>query len=264
MLEPSASNLLGTAAWHHFDIDTRPGFRLGDLWLSRLPDGAPVGIHDNRHALVNSGTRGGKGISIIIPNILLWQGSIVVIDPKGEYVQNAGLALRLYEVAEELTITGFKNQNVPSDQRGKILRALEYDADSSALFGCCQIQLNDMENIDGIKPLDLGTRLGMTIFSVYATTWLFEEYQAFMDSQNNTSHPAPNDRLQNLTRVALSDIAPKVEGFTEFHQSICDQFNSMAITGLHKIGQIQESSSEHEFEQHIMQSALKNYRFYGG
>lgn len=75
---------LGTAAWHQFDEVDRPTIRPGDLWLSRLPTGEPVGFRDDRHVLICSGTRGGKGVSVIIPNLCLWPGSAVVIDPKGE------------------------------------------------------------------------------------------------------------------------------------------------------------------------------------
>ena len=41
------------------------------------------GIKDDRHMLTIAGSRGGKGVSAIIPNLLLWRGSAIVIDPKG-------------------------------------------------------------------------------------------------------------------------------------------------------------------------------------
>lgn len=75
---------LGTADWLRFSDDAKPSFKSGDLWLSRLPSGEPVGYRDDRHVLVVSGTRSGKGASVIIPNLCLWPGSAVVIDPKGE------------------------------------------------------------------------------------------------------------------------------------------------------------------------------------
>lgn len=75
---------LGTADWLKFGSNAKPGFKSGDLWLSRLPGGEPVGYRDDRHVLVVSGTRAGKGASVIIPNLCLWPGSAMVIDPKGE------------------------------------------------------------------------------------------------------------------------------------------------------------------------------------
>jgi type IV secretory pathway TraG/TraD family ATPase VirD4 len=76
---------LGTAAWYQSDGGRiiRP-FQSGDFFLGRAPSGEAVGFNDNRHVLIGCGTRGGKGISIIIPNLVTWPGSTVVIDPKGE------------------------------------------------------------------------------------------------------------------------------------------------------------------------------------
>jgi len=42
-----------------------------------------VGLEDSRHMMTIAGSRAGKGTSVIIPNLLLWKGSAVVIDPKG-------------------------------------------------------------------------------------------------------------------------------------------------------------------------------------
>lgn len=44
----------------------------------------PVGIDDDRHLFVMAGSRSGKGTSMLIPNLLNWQGGIFCIDPKGE------------------------------------------------------------------------------------------------------------------------------------------------------------------------------------
>lgn len=43
-----------------------------------------IGVEDDRHILTCAGSRSGKGVSAIIPNLLLYPGSAVVIDPKGE------------------------------------------------------------------------------------------------------------------------------------------------------------------------------------
>ena len=42
-----------------------------------------VGLEDDRHMLSIGSSRSGKGTSVIIPNLLLWEGSALVIDPKG-------------------------------------------------------------------------------------------------------------------------------------------------------------------------------------
>lgn len=80
----TASLPLGTAAWSvRADTETFDE-RKGDFWLGFDADGNPVGSRDDRHILVVGGNRSGKGISALVTNLLLWRGSMVVIDPKGE------------------------------------------------------------------------------------------------------------------------------------------------------------------------------------
>lgn len=47
-------------------------------------NGKPVGFTDDRHVMTIAGSRGGKGRSLIIPNMLMYEGSVLAIDPKGE------------------------------------------------------------------------------------------------------------------------------------------------------------------------------------
>ncbi len=46
--------------------------------------GKPLGLGDDRHAIVCCASRAGKGRSIIVPTLLEYAGSTLVIDPKGE------------------------------------------------------------------------------------------------------------------------------------------------------------------------------------
>ena len=75
---------LGTASWYRGGGRAVGPFKPGDFWLGRSEEGELVGLKDDRHAYIGCGTRGGKGVSIIIPNLCMWPGSVVVIDPKGE------------------------------------------------------------------------------------------------------------------------------------------------------------------------------------
>lgn len=50
----------------------------------RRSDGVPIGSRDDRHMVSMGGTRAGKGTSAIIPNLQLYPGSVLCIDPKGE------------------------------------------------------------------------------------------------------------------------------------------------------------------------------------
>lgn len=60
----------------------------GAFLLGRIhPDhglNAAAGISDDRHLFVMAGSRAGKGTSMLVPNLLHWQGGVFCIDPKGE------------------------------------------------------------------------------------------------------------------------------------------------------------------------------------
>lgn len=58
----------------------------GEVWLGRSATDprVPLGFCDDRHVCLVSGSRGGKGTTSIINNLILWPGSICVVDPKGE------------------------------------------------------------------------------------------------------------------------------------------------------------------------------------
>lgn len=58
-------------------------YQTGKVFLGASCD-QTIGIADNRHLLTIAGSRSGKGTSAIVPNLLLYPGSIMVIDPKGE------------------------------------------------------------------------------------------------------------------------------------------------------------------------------------
>lgn len=78
---------LGTAEWTDPSaFAAQHTFRDGRFWLGRSPMGAGdgVGYVDDRHICLVSGSRSGKGTTTIIPNLCLWPGSVVVVDPKGE------------------------------------------------------------------------------------------------------------------------------------------------------------------------------------
>jgi type IV secretory pathway TraG/TraD family ATPase VirD4 len=54
------------------------------LGTSLYEPGQRLGKTDDRHLLTIATTRSGKGRACIIPNLLTWPGSVLVIDPKGE------------------------------------------------------------------------------------------------------------------------------------------------------------------------------------
>jgi type IV secretion system protein VirD4 len=61
------------------DWDWKPGHVLLGKWEGRL-----IGRRDDRHIVTIAGNRAGKSSTVLIPNLLRYPGSVVVLDPKGE------------------------------------------------------------------------------------------------------------------------------------------------------------------------------------
>ena len=82
---------LGTARWMAPEAAVEK-FRYpnslfsGRVWIGEGFDRqtSPLGYQDDRHVCLVSGSRGGKGVGVIVPNLCFWPGSCIVVDPKGE------------------------------------------------------------------------------------------------------------------------------------------------------------------------------------
>jgi type IV secretion system protein VirD4 len=55
-------------------------------WL----DKTPLTLENEKHTLIMASTRSGKGVSLIIPHLLRYEGSAFVLDPKGENARATG------------------------------------------------------------------------------------------------------------------------------------------------------------------------------
>ena len=79
------SDRLASAQWEAPQAVSRQyPYAEGKFWLGRAEDDSPLGYCDDRHICLVSGTRGGKGTSVIVNSLCFWPGSAVVVDPKGE------------------------------------------------------------------------------------------------------------------------------------------------------------------------------------
>ena len=76
----------GSAAFDGLLDEWLMPWRQGQIILgtSLYEPGQRLGKTDDRHMLTIATTRSGKGRSCIIPNLLVWPGSALVIDPKGQ------------------------------------------------------------------------------------------------------------------------------------------------------------------------------------
>lgn len=66
------------------DISPKYTWQTGMLLLGRAADERLIGISDNRHHAVVAGSRAGKNLTVIWPNLALYPGSCICLDPKGE------------------------------------------------------------------------------------------------------------------------------------------------------------------------------------
>lgn len=65
------------------DLGPEWAYNRGSVFLG-YRGGNGVGCRDDRHLMLIAGSRSGKGVSVVIPNLLLYDGSVLAIDPKGE------------------------------------------------------------------------------------------------------------------------------------------------------------------------------------
>jgi type IV secretion system protein VirD4 len=83
--DPAA--LIGTSPWTYRDAQGRViGVLLG------YADGRVIGYADDRHIVTVAGSRAGKSVSLLVPALLTYNGSVVVIDPKGDLARTTGRA----------------------------------------------------------------------------------------------------------------------------------------------------------------------------
>jgi type IV secretory pathway TraG/TraD family ATPase VirD4 len=82
---------LGTARWLSPEVAVqkfayRDTWFSGRVWIGEAFTGqaSPLGYIDDRHVCLVSGSRGGKGVGVIVPNLCFWPGSAIIVDPKGE------------------------------------------------------------------------------------------------------------------------------------------------------------------------------------
>jgi len=89
-----------------------PSGQVGGILLG-FRNGRGIGSKDNRHILTVAGSRGGKGVSLIVPNLLLYDGSVLAIDPKGELARITVRARR-QKGQKVVVLDPFNESGVPS------------------------------------------------------------------------------------------------------------------------------------------------------
>lgn len=77
---------VATARWRSSAeaFDLLGEWKPGRFLVGRDSGGRYAGYDDDRHVLSVSGSRAGKGVSLIVPALTFWPGSCIAVDPKGE------------------------------------------------------------------------------------------------------------------------------------------------------------------------------------
>ena len=97
---PPLTQIHGTAEWAAWqqkpftEMDIYRGVTFGRSSRPEVPPaapGAPITSFPESHTLIVARTRAGKGTRVIVPTLLRYRGSMLVIDPKGE---NAAITAR--------------------------------------------------------------------------------------------------------------------------------------------------------------------------
>jgi type IV secretion system protein VirD4 len=86
--EPLFSDTDTTSVFLGWEDDGRASsFGFGSNGSKKRPRATPVLYHGDSHLMTIAPTGAGKGIGVIIPNLLRYTGTVIAIDPKGENFQ---------------------------------------------------------------------------------------------------------------------------------------------------------------------------------
>lgn len=153
-------------AWVHPDQlgrhwDWKPGRVLLGEWHGRL-----LGREDNRHVVTIAGSRAGKTRTVLIPNLLRYPGSVLVLDPKGELAR--ATAARRKSMGQRVHV-----------------------CDPFGISGLASASYNPFSDLEGADPRYVGADTAQAIDAVII---------------NNAKDPHWTDGGKNLLRGAAQHI----------------------------------------------------------
>ena len=146
-----------------------------------------------------------------------------------DFVRREKMALRLCELPDPIhQPPASLIKRFSAEQRranAQMFQWLEFDADRSALWGSVQMQLHEHENIQSIIDLAPITRMKLTLFGCYAMPWLFDQFQSYMQTKNETSHPEPLTRLASLLGVVRDRLLTDIPELAPLNRKVLDEFD---------------------------------------
>lgn len=176
-------------------------YETGKVFLGTV-NGQQIGIADNRHLLTIAGSRAGKGTSSIVPNLLLYTGSVMVIDPKGE---NATLSAERRGKGRGIADGGLGHDVYVIDPFGVADVDDDYRAGFNPLAGLDPEDDNFIDECDAIADaLVVEDSKGDNAYFYDAARLVLRGYIAFV-----AAFPLIQDR--SLNEVKRLIFAPRVE-----------------------------------------------------
>ncbi|MFT4117875.1 type IV secretory system conjugative DNA transfer family protein [Bradyrhizobium sp.] len=149
--------------------DWQPGKLLLGQWQGRA-----IGIEDDRHGVTIAGARSGKSTTSLIPNLLRYPGSVVVIDPKGELARacaarRAAMGQRVF-VLDPFSETGIPTASYNPFSELGFGKSLHTAADAAQLADALIVSNpRDPHWTDSAKNLVRGLALHLLSSSLFVT-----------------------------------------------------------------------------------------------
>ena len=109
-----------------------------------------VGVYDDRHTITIATSRAGKGRSGIIPNLLTWPGSAVVIDPKG---QNAAVTASKRGNGSERVTAGLLRQQVRIVDPFQELKGAGLAHETHRFNPLAELNIGDLDIVEQVEAL---------------------------------------------------------------------------------------------------------------
>ena len=107
----------------------------GALYLGQTPIlRRDVGIKSEKHIITIAGPRSGKDASLVIPNLMRWEGNAVVVDPKGEAAEATAEFRRNVLKQNVAVIAPFGKVKVPKELLGSFNPFDSLDPDDVKFF----------------------------------------------------------------------------------------------------------------------------------
>ncbi len=116
----------------------RQGYETGDFWFGRTLNSKPFGWHEDMNLLTCAGPRAGKGVGAVIPNLLMFPGSAVVIDPKGELASITAKHRRDKLGQKVVVLDPAKVADIPEKMRGTYNPLAQLNGDDPGVVAAAQ------------------------------------------------------------------------------------------------------------------------------